>query len=121
MWGDLPASTFFVRHARNLTIGNVKSFLDKEDVRPLCIFDDVKDLSVGGWVSDTNHGGNAAFRLTGVENASFTGVNLKGSPKYFFDLRGEGNTGIHLTDTDPTKVRSEKSCSVVQQTSFNLL
>ena len=121
MWGDLPASTFYVRHAKNLSLGNVKCFLDAEDIRPLCIFDDVKDLSVSGFVSDERVAGNAAFRFIGVENAFFTSVFLKGSPKFWYDLRGEGNTNIHLSDTEPTKVRSEKSCSVVQQTSFILL
>ena len=121
MWGDLPASSFFVRHAKNISMSNLKCMLDGSDVRPLCIFDDVKDLTVTGLVSDTNHSGNAAFRLTGVEDAFFSTIHLKGSPKFFYDLRGEGNTNIHISDTDPTKVRSEKSCSVVQQTSFNLL
>lgn len=121
MWGDLPASTFYVRHAKNLSLGNVKCFLDAEDIRPLCIFDDVKDLQISGFISDEQHTGNAAFRFIGVENAFFTSVFLKGSPKFWYDLRGEGNTNIHLSDTEPTKVRSEKSCSVVQQTSFILL
>ena len=121
MWGDLPSSAFFVRHAKNISMSNVKCMLDDADVRPICIFDDVQDLDVSGLVSDDNHSGNAAFRMTSVENAFFSRIRLNGTPKYFYDLRGQDNTNIHISDTDPTKVRSEKACSVVQQTSFNLL
>ena len=118
MWRDLPASAFYVRHAKNLDFSNIRCNLDATDLRPLFIFDDVKDVRANGISSDDNISGKAAIRLQRVENARFSDINIKGTPKYFFELRGQGNTEIHLSDTDPSAVFSESACSVVPQTSF---
>ena len=97
---------------------NIRCNLDATDLRPLFIFDDVKDVRANGISSDDNISGKAAIRLQRVENARFSDINIKGTPKYFFELRGQGNTEIHLSDTDPSAVFSESACSVVPQTSF---
>ncbi len=118
MWKDLPASSFFVRHVKNIDFSNIKCNLDAIDARPLFIFDDAKDVRISGLVSDSNVSGNAAVRLSNVENAWFSDINIKGTPKYLFELRGAGNSGIHLSDIDPSGVFSDTSCNVVPQTSF---
>ena len=41
MWGDLPASGFFVRHAENVTLEDVSVRCIESDSRPLFVFEDV--------------------------------------------------------------------------------
>lgn len=120
MWKDLPASSFYVRHVKNIDFTNIKCNLDAADVRPLFIFDDVKDLCVRGLVSDNNVSGFAALRLVDVAGASFSDINVKGTPQYIFHLRAEGNTDIRLRDVEPSGVCSDKACSIQPQTSFTI-
>lgn len=46
MWGEMPASGFFIRHAKGLDFTNVKVYLDTPDQRPLLTFDDVNELFI---------------------------------------------------------------------------
>lgn len=120
MWGDLPASSFFVRHVKNIDFSNIKCNLDAPDTRPLFIFDDVRDLRVRGLVSDSNVSGVEAVRLTDVTGAAFSDINIKGTAQYLFHLRSEGNADIHLTDVDPSAVCSDRSCSIAPHTSYTI-
>ncbi|NDV82145.1 glycoside hydrolase family 28 protein [Bacteroides sp. 51] len=44
MFGTIPASGFYVRHARNITFDNVNFHFMKPDGRPLYVTDDVKNV-----------------------------------------------------------------------------
>ena len=44
MFGTIPASGFFVRHARNITFDNVNFQFEKSDGRPLYVTDDVEGI-----------------------------------------------------------------------------
>ncbi len=46
MFRELPAWGFYVRHASNIHLKNVKLYLDKEDFRPAFVFDDVDGLQM---------------------------------------------------------------------------
>lgn len=46
MFGELPAWGFYVRHAKGLTMKNIKLTLDNTDFRPAFVFDDVKELKM---------------------------------------------------------------------------
>jgi len=46
MFGELPASGLFVRHARGLRLKNVRFIFRKEDFRPAWLFDDVAGLAI---------------------------------------------------------------------------
>ena len=44
MFGELPAYGFYLRHAKNITMKNVKMTLDASDYRPAIVADDVVNL-----------------------------------------------------------------------------
>lgn len=44
MFGELPAYGLYLRHAKNITMKNVKLVLDDSDYRPGIVADDVKRL-----------------------------------------------------------------------------
>jgi len=48
MFGELPSWGFYVRHVNGLELNNVRLNVRKEDFRPACVFDDVKNLKVEG-------------------------------------------------------------------------
>ena len=48
MFHELPAWGFYVRHASNIRMKNVKLYLDEEDFRPAFVFDEVNGLKIEG-------------------------------------------------------------------------
>ena len=44
MFGELPAYGFYLRHAKNITMKNVKLLLEERDYRPAIVADDVESL-----------------------------------------------------------------------------
>lgn len=51
MFGTIPASGFYVRHAKNIFFENVRFYFEKEDGRPLFVLDDVQNCDVNRiWV-----------------------------------------------------------------------
>ena len=118
MWGNLPATAFYLRHVEDISFNMIRCEVDGEDNRPAMIFDDAEDVIVNGMMLDENYIGEAAVRLVNTRCARFSNCDIKSGTKFHFDLRGERNTDIRLSDTDPAKVRSEKSCSVEQTVSF---
>lgn len=118
MWGNLPATAFYLRHVEDISFNMIRCEVDGEDNRPAMIFDDAEDVIVNGMMLDENYIGEAAVRLVNTRCARFSNCDIKSGTKFHFDLRGERNSDIRLSDTDPAKVRSEKSCSVEQTVSF---
>lgn len=45
MFGTIPASGFYIRHARNITFDRVNFHFEKPDTRPLYVTDDVENVS----------------------------------------------------------------------------
>lgn len=120
MWGDMPASGFYIRHAKDVTMSGINCSLTGPDLRPAFILEDVDGMVLDGLVTDRAMCGDAAMRLIRVRDGRFSGMRLRGQTAFDWDMRGELNEEIHLSDANPAKVRSEKSCAVVQQTSFIL-
>ena len=118
MWANLPATSFFFRHVDDVACNMIRCEVDGEDNRPAMIFDDAQDVIVNGLILDENYIGDSAVRLVNTRCARFSNCDIKDGVKFQFDLRGELNTDIRLSDTDPAKVRSEKSCNVEQSVSF---
>lgn len=58
MFGELPAYGFYLRHAKNITMKNVKMNLEAEDYRPAIVADDVEHLAMDGVQP------NSCFRTT---------------------------------------------------------
>lgn len=70
MFGWLPASGFFCRHVDHLRMRNVRITAPREEYRPTMLFDDVTDVSVGGFEGSPIVGNVSPFVLRGVTNAT---------------------------------------------------
>ncbi|MBI3697614.1 MAG: right-handed parallel beta-helix repeat-containing protein [Acidobacteria bacterium] len=73
MFGVLPAYGFYGRHAEGLALSNIHTRWDKEDLRPAMIFDDVKDLTVDGFRTDTVAGSSSLVWMNNVIGALIRG------------------------------------------------
>ncbi|MEK7724926.1 MAG: glycosyl hydrolase family 28-related protein [Acidobacteriota bacterium] len=72
MFGVLPASTFYIRHAKNITFDNIRVSFQKEDFRPAFVLDNVHGIDFDRLKIWTN---SKLFSLKNVSD--FTVTNSK--------------------------------------------
>jgi hypothetical protein len=76
--GTRPASAFYIRHAKDITLKNVSVSWDKPDERPAIVADDVDGLTLDKFVTGPLPEGVQLLRLEKVENLSV--ANTPGVP-----------------------------------------
>ncbi len=69
MFGVLPAYGLYARHARNITLHNVRFELAAPDARPAVVADDVDGLDVVGLRADCSPDTDALIHLTSTRDA----------------------------------------------------
>jgi polygalacturonase len=103
MFGKLPGFGFYARHAEGLTLTNVQTRWETPDVRPAMVFDDVKDLVLDGFRTDTLATTAAALWLNDVAGAMIRGSRTAAA-RNFVQVRGAGSREIVLTGNDFTRM-----------------
>lgn len=100
MWGNLPATGFYVRHASGVSFNMVRLEVDGEDNRPAIIFDDAEDVVVNGLVLNENHIGTSAIKLINTRGALLTNCDVKDGVRFLYELSGGLNRDIRVNETD---------------------
>jgi hypothetical protein len=103
MFGPLPAYGLYARHVEGVALSDFHTRWDKQDLRPALIFDDVKDLTVDGFRSDTVAGASPVMWFNQVIDAMVRGAR-PAAAKTFLRVSGAGSKGIVLTGNDLTRV-----------------
>ncbi|MEO6003906.1 MAG: glycoside hydrolase family 28 protein [Opitutus sp.] len=98
MFGALPASGFYCRHATNLTFRNVVVESDQPDERPAFIFDDVAGLEVAGVAAPAAT--RLLVQLRNVENGTLHRNFLRQPVHSFVEVSGERSKEILLMGND---------------------
>lgn len=78
MFGKIPASGFFIRHARNVELNNVKLSFESPDYRPSLWLHDVQGLRLLNYTAPVEKGVETIFKkgdVSGVEWVGSTPVN----------------------------------------------
>jgi len=99
MFGVLPAYGFYGRHAEGLSFSNVQLRWDKQDLRPAMIFDDVKDLTIEGFRTDTVAGPSPVLWLNNVVDAFIRGSRTAAAG-VFLRVSGAASGRILLAGSD---------------------
>ncbi|MDX9907794.1 MAG: glycosyl hydrolase family 28 protein, partial [Bacteroidales bacterium] len=68
MWGDLPASGFYIRHVKGLQIADVSIDVEENDRRPLVKFDDVVGLYVHNLQTNETCRGSSVLDFVNVKD-----------------------------------------------------
>lgn len=105
MFGVLPAFGLYARHAQGLSLSNVHLRWDKEDLRPAIIIDDVKDLTIDGFRTDTVAGASPVVWLNNVAGAFVRGSRAAAAGT-FLRVSGPESKGIVVAGSDLTGVKS---------------
>jgi hypothetical protein len=65
----LPAYGLYARHAKNITLDNVRFEFAKRDFRPAIVCDDVQDLELSGFKAQAEASVESLIRLRAVQSA----------------------------------------------------
>src|SRR5262249_2404835 len=77
MFGSLPAFALYARHAEGLTLSNLRVSGNDLDARPALVFDDVRDLQLGGLKVAALRGNEPVVWLHQVIGALVQGCKLE--------------------------------------------
>ncbi len=104
MWGMLPASSFFVRHATNVKFRDCTFSYAAADARPVFWFDDVKDVAIAGWHGSSSGKADAAVVLSGVKVCTIDGASFTGAGGTFVRLAGDTNHSVKIVNNTLSNV-----------------
>jgi hypothetical protein len=103
-FGVLPAYGMFIRHAKGITLRNVHLELEKPDLRPALICDDVEGLDVNG-LEARLHGSEPLMRLRQTRGALIRHSRPLGAIETFASIEGAQSADIALQANDLRRVR----------------
>lgn len=102
MFGTLPAFGLYARHVEGLAVSEAQLRWAKEDLRPAMVIDDVEDLTIDGFRTDTVAGTAPVVWLNNVSDAFLRGCRTAPAAS-FLRVSGADSKGIVLGDNDLTR------------------
>lgn len=93
----IPAYGVWARHVKGLKMKNVTFRLKHNDLRPVLICEDGKDLMVEGWHIPGTSNAQAIIRLENVDSATIRKTVVKGSAGTFVRVEGSRSKDIRLS------------------------
>jgi len=100
MYGMLPASGLYVRHARNLRLDRIEFVAAAGEARPALIFDDVDRVQVGNLISTAVRGTMPMVSLVNARNVSIVDSAAPAGIDTFVSVSGGNSAGIVLAGDD---------------------
>ena len=120
MFGTLPAYGFYCRHVNNLKFHHVELGFEKPDHRSAIVCDDVKDLELMGFDSESTGKTKTLIRLKQVDGAFIHDCRPRCKTKTFISLEGDLTDNITLINNDFSNVNQviERSGEVTEKALF---
>ncbi|MEN9404289.1 MAG: Exo-poly-alpha-D-galacturonosidase precursor [Verrucomicrobiota bacterium] len=98
MFGILPCWGFYLRHARSITLNNVRLDLLSPDARSVLVADDVTDLEINGL--KTAGGAKHCVRLRAARDVRIHHSRLLERTTHFLDVQGGARCSVVLVGND---------------------
>lgn len=105
MFGVLPAYGLYMRHARGVTLQNVRIELQSPDMRPALICDDVEDLELLSFKAAAPSGPEPLIRLRETRSVLMQGCRPLSDVDTFLHVEGEKSAEIALLGNDLRRAR----------------
>ena len=98
MFGRLPSSGFFIRHAKNILLDHIRLRFAQEDQRPALVCSDVEQLEITGLQASGTLQSPELIRLTDVRGAIISDSRLTSPVPVFLSVYGDKSQNILLKD-----------------------
>lgn len=105
MFGELPAYALYARHVEGLTVRNLKARWLEEDGRPAVVMDDVRDMELLAFRSDSP-GGAPVLLFHQVVGALIQGSRVTRDTGVFLRVSGDRSGEISLAGNDLRRARA---------------
>ena len=92
----IPAYGVWARHVKGLKLKNITFRIKNNDLRPVFICEDGKDIEVTGWNIPATTGAQSIMRLENVEDATISYNDVKGKADVFVKVEGANNKMIRV-------------------------
>ncbi len=103
MFGVLPAYGIYLRHARGITLNEIRLDVEKPDLRPALFADDVEDLEINGFKA-AGAGSEPLIRLRDSRGVLIRGSRPLSAADNFLRVEGGGSRSIALQGNDLRRV-----------------
>ena len=100
MFGWLPASGLYCRHVRGLTMKDVSFTAPPEEWRNTMIFDDVRQLTLGGFRTSSAQGGEPPIVLSETRDVWIYGATAPMNAKAFAKVDGSQTSNLLISGCD---------------------
>lgn len=97
MFGVLPAYGFYCRHVKNLRFLNTQVALEREDLRPALVCEDVEDLRLADFEAANS---NPSLLLRNTRNAWIESSRAPKGNEVYLRLEGKQTENIFLSGND---------------------
>jgi Glycosyl hydrolases family 28 len=92
----IPAYGVWARHVKGLKLKNITFRIKSNDLRPVFICEDGKDIEVTGWNIPATTGAQSIIRLENVEGATISNNDIKGIADVFVRVEGTNSKAIRV-------------------------
>jgi len=105
MFGDLPSYGFYIRHAKDIRLHNVRFDCLNPDMRPALVFDDVTALNLSDCMLEGSHSPAPLISLKNVRDAVISHSRPKDGCAVFVGVYGKTSEDILLQNNILKKVK----------------
>lgn len=100
MFGRLPASGLYVRHANHIRVSNLRLQAEALDARPAVVCDNIHDLDISGLRATAPAEGHPIIALHEASDVFVHGSKPPKGSRTFVQVSGASSTGIVLSGND---------------------
>ncbi|HET9431627.1 MAG TPA: glycosyl hydrolase family 28 protein [Chitinophagaceae bacterium] len=101
----IPAYGIWARHVKGLKLKNVTFRIRHNDLRPVFICEDGKDIEVTGWKIPATTGAQSIIRLENVEGAVISKNEVKGNAEAFVRVEGAGSKTVRVEKNKTGRIK----------------
>ena len=92
----IPAYGVWARHVKGLKLKNITFRIKNNDLRPVFICEDGKDIEVTGWNIPATTGASSIIRLENINGALISNNDVKGKADIFVKVEGNNSKSVQV-------------------------
>jgi hypothetical protein len=103
----IPAYGVWARHVQGLKLKNISFQLKNNDLRPVFICEDGKDIELTKWDVPETNGAQAIICLENVQDAKIKRINVKGKAQAFVRIEGKESKNVKLNGNKMPAIKKQ--------------